>query len=125
MEESTAEVVEPTNDVSYLKRHDKPEKEEKQRKRCVLIEHSERNKHQLLALNRWDAQRVRQEQQLQNLRARQEKKSLKQSKSKCQPSSLLPALDEISTICVEEDIPVSIFGRPLPDTGAKAFSLPW
>ena len=65
---------------------------------------------------------MRQEQQLQKLRARQEKKSLEQSKSKsdlnCQRTSLLPALDEITTICVEEAIPVSIFGRPLPDTGA-------
>ena len=83
----------------------------------------------LPALLRWDAQRMRQEEQLQKLRARQEKKSLGQSKSKsdfnCQRTSLLPALDEISTICVEENIPVSIFGWPLPDTGAKDFSLPW
>ena len=78
---------------------------------------------------RWDAQRMRQEQQLQKLRARQEKKSLEQSKSKsdqnCQRTSLLPALEAATAICVEEAIPVSIFGRPLPDTGAEDFSLPW
>ena len=83
----------------------------------------------LMALRRWDAQRMRQEQQLQKLRARQEKKSLDQSKSKsdlnCQRTSLLPALEAATAICVEEAIPVSIFGRPLPDTGAEDFSLPW
>ena len=82
-----------------------------------------------MALRRWDAQRMRQEQQLQKLRARQEKKSLDQSKSKsdlnCQRTSLLPALELATAICVEEAIPVSIFGRPLPDTGAEDFSLPW
>ena len=87
------------------------------------------NEKTLLALPRWDAQRMRQEQQLQKLRARQEKKSLEQSKSKsdsnCQRTSLLPALEAATAICVEEAIPVSIFGRPLPDTGAEDFNLPW
>jgi len=99
---------EPTDDASYLKRHNKHEKKEKQMKR-------------------WDDQRMRREQQVQKLRAKQEKKSLKQSKSdsKCQCTSLLPALEAVTAICVQETIPVSIFGRPLPDTGAKDFSLPW
>jgi len=106
----TTEAAEPTDDASYLKRHDKHEKDEKQRKR-------------------WDAQRMRQEQQLQKLRARQEKKTLDQSKSKadlnCQGTSLLPALEEVTAICVEDVVPVSIFGRPLPDSGTVDFSLPW
>jgi len=104
----STEEAEPTDDASYLKRHDKHEKGEKQRKR-------------------WDAQRLRQEQQLQKLRARQEKKSLDRSKSdsNCQQASLLPAVEEAMTICVEETIPVSVFGRPLPDTGAEDFCLPW
>ena len=79
--------------------------------------------------SRWDAQRMRQEQQLQKLRARQEKKTLDQSKSKadlnCQGTSLLPALEEVTAICVEDVVPVSIFGRPLPDSGTVDFSLPW
>ena len=79
--------------------------------------------------SRWDAQRMRQEQQLQKLRARQEKKTQGQSKSKadlkCQGTSLLPALEEVTAICVEDVVPVSIFGRPLPDTGTVDFSLPW
>ena len=79
--------------------------------------------------SRWDAQRMRQEQQLQKLRARQEKKTLDQSKSKedlnCQGTSLLPALEEVTAICVEDVVPVSIFGRPLPDAGTVDFSLPW
>ena len=59
--------------------------------------------------SRWDAQRMRQEQQLQKLRARQEKKTLDQSKSKadlnCQGTSLLPALEEVTAICVEDVVP--------------------
>ena len=102
--------AEPTDDASYLKRHGKHEKDEKQRKR-------------------WDVQRMRQEQQLQKLRARQEKKTLDQSKSKadlkCQGTSLLPALEEVTAICVEDVVPISIFGRPLPDTATVDFSLPW
>ena len=54
---------------------------------------------------------MRQEQQLQKLRARQEKKTLDQSKSKadlnCQGTSLLPALEEVTAICVEDVVPVS------------------
>ena len=97
-----------TDDASYLKRHDKYEKKEKQ-------------------IKRWDDQRLRQEQQLEKLRAKQEKKSPEQSKSKADKkrTSLLPALEEVKAICVQETIPVSIFGRPLPDIEAKDFSLPW
>ena len=79
--------------------------------------------------SRWDAQRMRQEQQLQKLRARQEKKTLDQSKSEAdlnsQGTSLFPSLEEVTAICVEDVVPVSIFGRPLPDTGTVDFSLPW
>jgi len=102
------EATEPIDDDSYLKRHDKHERAEKQRKR-------------------WDAQRMRREQQLQELRARQEKKSLQQpiEKSNCLRVSLLPAPEEAKVICVEEAIPVSVFGRPLPDIEAEDFGLPW
>ena len=68
---------------------------------------------------------MRREQQLRELRERQEKKSLKQSKSYFKCQSLLPALEAVTAICVQDTIPVSIFGRPLPDTGAEDFNLPW
>ena len=80
-----------------------------------------------ITLPRWDDQRLRQERELEKLRANQEKKSPEQSKSKTNKkrTSLLPALEEVKAICVQETNPVSIFGRPLPDIEAKDFSLPW
>ena len=70
---------------------------------------------------------MRREQQLQKLRARQEKKSLEQPIGKFNylQESLLPAPEEAMVICVEEAISVSVFGRPLPDTGVEDFGLPW
>jgi len=81
------------------------EKEEKQRKR-------------------WDMQRMRQEQQLQKLRARQEKQHAAQTKKE-ETTSLLPSLEAATHICVEEKIPVAAFGRPIPSLPHSTFCLPW
>jgi len=100
--------MEGTEDIAdqvLLKRHEKMEKEEKQRKR-------------------WDMQRMRQEQQLQKLRARQEKQHAAQSKKE-ETTSLLPSLEAATHICVEEKIPVAAFGRPIPSLPYATFTLPW
>jgi len=95
------------SDQNLLKRHEKFEKEEKQRKR-------------------WDLQRLREETQLQRLRARQEKQilSINQLKREDTPS-ILPNLEMITHISVEETLPVSAFGRPVPVLPQTSFSLPW
>jgi len=101
--------MEGTEDISdniLLKRHEKMEKDEKQRKR-------------------WDLQRMRQEQQLQKLRARHEKQHSAQSKRDESISSLLPAVEVATHICVDEKIPVTAFGRPIPSLKRSTFSLPW
>merc|ERR1712024_175556 len=87
--------AEDISDQALLKRHEKFEKEEKQRKR-------------------WDLQRLREEQQLQRLRARQEKQiiAVNQLKKEELPS-ILPTLEAATHICVGEYLPVSVFGRPL------------
>jgi len=100
--------MEGTEDISdqvLLKRHEKMEKDEKQRKR-------------------WDMQRMRQEQQLQKLRAREEKQHAAKSKKE-ETTSLLPLLEAATHICVEEKIPVAAFGRPIPSLPHTIFSLPW
>ena len=73
---------------------------------------------------RWDMQRMRQEQQLQKLRAREEKQHAAKSKKE-ETTSLLPLLEAATHICVEEKIPVAAFGRPIPSLPHTIFSLPW
>lgn len=102
--------AEDISDQAFLKRHDKFEKEEKQRKR-------------------WDLQRLREEQQLQKLRARQEKHIVGgmtggQMRRK-EDTSLLPFIESAKYVQVTEDIPVAAFGRPLPDLPQTTFTLPW
>jgi len=105
----TVEGTESVNDSIYLRRHDKQEKDEKQRKR-------------------WDQQRMRQELQLQKLRARQERQAMathsKSLSAEIEPS-LLPAMEAATHIAVEDTVPVSAFGRPLPDLQPTQFCLPW
>ena len=116
---------EPTDDASYLKRHSKYEKKEKQIKRQVSVTTFD---HCLLFVSpRWGDQRLRRELQVQKLREKQEKKSLKQSKSESNRlcTSLLPDPEAATAICVQDTLPVTMFGRLLPDTEAKDFSLPW
>jgi hypothetical protein len=76
---------------------------------------------------RWDQQRLRQEAQLQKLRARQERKAAEMGRCvavRAKPS-LLPALEAATHICVESSLPVAAFGRPLPDLAQRPFALPW
>ena len=94
---------------------------------------------------RWDLQRLREETQLQKLRARHEKHILAGygNLGKKEDSSLLPFIEvkymlqwkvldilkfliqSAKYIQVAEDIPVSAFGRPLPDLPQATFTLPW
>lgn len=102
------EGTENTDDTTYLKRHEKLEKEEKQRKR-------------------WDLQRIREQQQLQRLRARQEKQhaATVTKKPKDEFLSLLPSLEKATHILVDEKIPVSCFGKLLPVLSQTDFTLPF
>jgi len=102
------QTAEDISDQALLKRHEKLEKDEKQRKR-------------------WDLQRLREETQLQKLRARHEKHILAGygNLGKKEDSSLLPFIESAKYIQVAEDIPVSAFGRPMPDLPQATFTLPW
>ena len=95
-------VDEYISDQIMLKRHEKFVKDEKQRKR-------------------WDAQQLREELQLQRLRARQEK----QISRKDDAISLLPYIESATYVYVNDKIPVSAFGQPLPSLHQTSFTLPW
>jgi len=102
----TMEGTENIADDVLLKRHEKMEKDEKQRKR-------------------WDLQRMREQQQLQKLRARQEKQLSVAVNKREATASLLPPLEGATHICVEERIPVAAFGHPVPTISQTSFKLPW
>lgn len=82
----------------------------------------------IIAPTRWDQQRLRQELQLQKLRARQEQRAAAKISSTTTSTvgiSLLPALEEATHIAVEEAVVVAAWGRPLPELLPQPFSLPW
>jgi len=120
------EGTENVEDSNLLKRHQKPENDEKRRKR-------------------WDVQRIREQRHVARLRARydpsgdaeQSSSALinnanlnlklipEASKESLDIKTLLPNPDEATDILVQETIPVSVFGSVLPKLNSKDFSLPW
>ena len=124
------EGTENVEDSNLLKRHQKPENDEKRRKR-------------------WDVQRIREQRHVARLRARYDpsggdadqstssallinnanilnlKLIPEASKESLDIKTLLPNPDEAIDILVQETIPVSVFGSVLPKLNSKDFSLPW
>ncbi|KAL4222627.1 U2 snRNP complex subunit msl1 [Mactra antiquata] len=99
------EGTEDHEDDTFSRRHQKPEIEEKRRKR-------------------WDDQRLREEKMLEKLREKQELKH-KHRKPEDPVESFLPCLDDITHIDVLDKIPVTAFGQPIPFSKNESFSLPW
>ena len=104
-----AKCPENTRDTTYLGRHNKHEKNEKREKK--------KHKQKL----------QREEKELQKLVARQKLKSAAKNSDREgeQGRSLLPILEEATHIQVEDTVPVSVFGRQLPDMESSCFSLSW
>ena len=118
------EGTENIEDENLLKRHHKPENDEKRRKR-------------------WDVQRIREQRHVARLRARYDpnddqtsstlvnnpnltlKLMPEASKESMDIKTLLPNPEEASDILVQETLPVSVFGCVLPKMSPKDFSLPW
>lgn len=102
---STLYVMEGTENLDdrvFLKRHQKFETEEKRRKR-------------------WDIQRLK---DLQLLRKRQMKEEASQAKAQ-DIVTFLPRTDRALYIEVNDMVPVSAFGYPLPALQTVEFHLPW
>ena len=104
-----AECPEATSNKTYLRRHNKHEKNEKLEKK--------RHKQKLR----------REEKELQKLVARQKLKGAAKNSDRAreQGRTLLPVPEEATHVSVEDTVPVSAFGRQLPDLEASCFSLSW
>jgi len=121
---SPSYIMEGTEDIedeTMLKRHQKPENDEKRRKR-------------------WDVQRIREQRHVAHLREKYDPREdhvITNLSSKLMPlnaesskdfsslTTLLPDPDEADEIVVQEKLPVSVFGCVLPNLGVNDFSLPW
>lgn len=99
------EGTEDHEDETFMRRHQKPEIEEKRRKR-------------------WDDQRMRDEIMKERVRQRQEFRH-KSRKPEDPVESFYPCLDDITHIEVLDKIPVTAFGQAIPYTKSESFSLPW
>lgn len=114
------EGTENIEDENLLKRHTKPENDEKRRKR-------------------WDVQRIREQRHVARLRARYDpndgadnplvtnplKANQAEASKELEIKTLLPYPEEATEILVQETLPVSVFGCVLPKLNSKDFSLPW
>ena len=114
------EGTENIEDENLLKRHTKPEHDEKRRKR-------------------WDVQRIREQRHVARLRARYDpndggdnqlvtnplKANQAEASKESEIKTLLPCPEEAMEILVQETLPVSVFGCVLPKLNPKDFSLPW
>jgi len=124
---SPSYIMEGTEDIeneTILKRHQKPENDERRRKR-------------------WDVQRIREQRHVARLRARYDPNedhvslggsnlssklmplNAESSKDFSSLTTLLPDPEEADEIVVQEKLPVSVFGCVLPNLGVHDFSLPW
>ncbi|XP_064648435.1 male-specific lethal 1-like 1 isoform X2 [Lineus longissimus] len=101
------EGTENMEDEIYLKRHQKSENDEKRRKR-------------------WDIQRMREQRMYEKLKSgRYGASSPPKSKKNEMVTTFCPILDEAKFLEITGDIPVNVFGYPLPYKKKNEFSLPW
>lgn len=98
------EGTEDHEDETFIRRHQKPEIEEKRRKR-------------------WDNQRVREEKIVEKLKDREN--SIYKKKQKEPVESFYPQLEDIRYVEVQDRIPVTAFGHAVPYVKPGSFSLPW
>ncbi|ODM95798.1 Male-specific lethal 1 [Orchesella cincta] len=108
------------SDEAFLKRHQKLEAKEKQRKR-------------------WDSQRLREETYREKLRMRQEERERQKELRRLQrkrkgragctsdeeQESLLPTIDDVKAIFISPELPVGAFGFTLPLVEKVDFQLLW
>ncbi|ESP01567.1 hypothetical protein LOTGIDRAFT_238252 [Lottia gigantea] len=101
------EGTENLEDDTIIKRHQKPELEEKRRKR-------------------WDMQRMREQKAAKKLREKDHVISpIHNIETANDIDSFLPILDDISHIEISDELPVIAFGHPLPSLQSQEFQLPW
>lgn len=115
----TMEGTENLDDEIFNKRHLKLENDERRRKR-------------------WDVQRIREQRHIEKLKQRQERQNHQATcyntnhTGPCPSaveeetvSSLWPDVEQIQSLQVDPQLPVTAFGAPIPSFSPSEFSLPW
>ncbi|KAL2719034.1 ras guanine nucleotide exchange factor G-like [Vespula squamosa] len=115
----TMEGTENLDDEIFNKRHLKLENDERRRKR-------------------WDVQRIREQRHIEKLKQRQERQNHQATcyntnhTGPCPSSmeeeavtSLWPDVEQIQSLQVDHQLPVTAFGAPIPSFTPSEFSLPW
>lgn len=113
------EGTENLDDEIFNKRHLKLENDERRRKR-------------------WDVQRIREQRHIEKLKQRQERQNHQATcyntnhTGPCPStveeetvSSLWPDIEQIQSLQVDSQLPVTAFGAPIPSFTPSEFSLPW
>ncbi|CAI9727773.1 Hypothetical predicted protein [Octopus vulgaris] len=102
----TLEGTENLEDEVFTKRHQKPEHEEKRRKR-------------------WDLQRMREQKMYEKLREKEKPDSKDSKDGDNFLTSFYPSLEDITHLEIADKVPVTAFGQPIPYIKPSDFELPW
>ncbi|XP_068211350.1 male-specific lethal 1 homolog isoform X2 [Palaemon carinicauda] len=100
------EGTENLEDEIFIKRHAKPEQDEKRRKR-------------------WDLQRMREQRHYERLRERYESRQTANEPTVSGSGSLWPCPESAVYLHVEDTLPVCAFGQPLARIPPQEFTIPW
>ncbi|XP_064091709.1 male-specific lethal 1-like 1 isoform X3 [Macrobrachium nipponense] len=100
------EGTENLEDEIFIKRHAKPEQDEKRRKR-------------------WDLQRMREQRHYERLRERYESRQSANEPTVSGSGSLWPCPESAMYLHVEDTLPVCAFGQPLARIPPQEFTIPW
>lgn len=74
---------------------------------------------------KWDVQRIREQRTIERLKRRHCKDELNQQKDMNKMFTFYPTVDQLKTIQITDDLPVSAFGEPIPLLPPGEFALPW
>lgn len=74
---------------------------------------------------KWDVQRIREQRTIERLKRRHCKDELNQQTTGNEIVSFFPSVDQLKTIQITDDLPVSAFGEMIPLIPAVEFALPW
>lgn len=74
---------------------------------------------------KWDVQRIREQRTIERLKRRHCKDELNQQMNMNKMYTFYPTVDQLKTIQITDDLPVSAFGEPIPLLPSSEFSLPW
>lgn len=74
---------------------------------------------------KWDVQRIREQRTIERLKRRHCKDELNEQTTGNEIVSFFPSVDQLRTIQITDDLPVSAFGEMIPLIPAIEFTLPW